>query len=101
MFTTLRHGKMMPVFKIETKKAYREILSLGFLDSFRQFNTDAGNYTFWDYQRGAWQRNNGIRIDHILTSPLATDRMKNVYIDKTVRDKEKPSDHVPIIIEIE
>mgnify|MGYP000232550274 CR=1 FL=1 len=89
------------LFKIETKKAYREILSLGFLDSFRQFNNEPGNYTFWDYQRGAWQRNNGIRIDHILTSPLAADKMKNVYIDKTVRDKDKPSDHVPILIEIE
>ena len=52
---------------METRKAYREILSLGFTDSFRQFNQDAENYTFWDYQRGAWQRNNGVRIDHILT----------------------------------
>ena len=88
------------LFKMETRKAYREILSLGFTDSFRQFNQDAENYTFWDYQRGAWQRNNGVRIDHILTSPQASDKMNNVYIDKSVRDKEKPSDHVPIIIEL-
>jgi len=88
------------LFKMETRKAYREILSLGFTDSFRQFNQDAENYTFWDYQRGSWQRNKGIRIDHILTSPQASDKMNNVYIDKTVRDKEKPSDHVPIIIEL-
>lgn len=88
------------LFKLETKKAYREILSLGFTDSFRQFNSEEGNYTFWDYQRGAWQKNHGIRIDHILTSPLANDKMKDVYIDKDVRDKEKPSDHVPVIIEL-
>ena len=88
------------LFKIETRKAYREILSLGFTDSFRQFNQNAENYTFWDYQRGAWQRNKGIRIDHILVSPQAIDRTNNVYIDKSVRDKEKPSDHVPIIIDL-
>ena len=88
------------LFKIETRKAYRQILSLGFMDSFRQFNQNAENYTFWDYQRGAWQRNNGIRIDHILTSPQASDKINNVFIDKSVRGKEKPSDHVPIIIEL-
>ena len=88
------------LFKMETRKAYREILSLGFIDSFRQFNQEPENYTFWDYQRGAWQRNKGIRIDHILTSPQASDKTNNVYIDKSLRDKEKPSDHVPIIIDL-
>ena len=55
-------------------------------------------YTFWDYQGGAWQKNNGIRIDHLLLSPQAADRLRSVAIDKHVRAWEKPSDHVPLII---
>jgi len=57
----------------------------------------AGQYTFWDYQRGAWQNNNGIRIDHLLLSGQAADKITALDIDKIVRDGEKPSDHVPII----
>ena len=61
--------------------------------------TDAGGvYTFWDYQAGAWQRNNGIRIDHLLLSPQAADRLISATIDKAMRAKEKASDHVPIRI---
>jgi exodeoxyribonuclease-3 len=60
----------------------------------------AGLYTFWDYQAGAWQRNKGIRIDHLLLSPQAADRLKTVTIDKERRAEEKPSDHVPIRIDL-
>jgi exodeoxyribonuclease-3 len=59
-----------------------------------------GNYTFWDYQAGAWERNNGIRIDHLLLSPQAADRLVEEGIDKGVRGLEKPSDHVPIWAEL-
>jgi exodeoxyribonuclease-3 len=75
-------------------------MNLGFTDALRAVRDDAGLYTFWDYQAGAWQRNNGIRIDHLLLSPQAADRLKSVEIDKEMRAREKPSDHVPIRIEL-
>ncbi|MFY8152111.1 MAG: endonuclease/exonuclease/phosphatase family protein, partial [Hyphomicrobiales bacterium] len=59
-----------------------------------------GLYSFWDYQAGAWQRNNGIRIDHLLLSPQAADRLAGVQIAKHVRGWEKPSDHVPVMVEL-
>ena len=63
--------------------------------------TDAGGlYTFWDYQAGAWQKNNGIRIDHLLLSPQAADRLERVTIDKAMRGRDKASDHVPVRIEL-
>ncbi len=57
-------------------------------------------YTFWDYQAGAWQKNNGIRIDHLLLSPQAADRLSATFIHKAVRGWEKPSDHVPVSVEL-
>ncbi len=54
-------------------------------------------YSFWDYQAGAWQKNNGIRIDHLMLSPEAADRMTSSAIEKHVRAWEKPSDHVPVV----
>ena len=60
----------------------------------------AGGYTFWDYQAGAWPRNNGIRIDHLLLSPQAADRLKSATIDRDMRALEKASDHTPIRIEL-
>ena len=59
-----------------------------------------GGYTFWDYQAGAWQRNHGIRIDHALLSPQAADVLTSVVIHRDVRAREKPSDHVPVVIEL-
>src|SRR5580698_9585210 len=64
--------------------------------------TDApGQYTFWDYQAGAWQKNHGLRIDHLLLSPQASDRLIDVGIDSYVRAWEKPSDHVPVWIDLD
>ena len=64
--------------------------------------TDEPNlYTFWDYQAGAWQKNWGIRIDHLLLSPQASDRLTNVGIDSYGRAWEKPSDHVPVTATVE
>ena len=74
----------------------RELMALGFTDALRATSDAGGLYTFWDYQAGAWQRNNGIRIDHLLLSPQAADRLATVTIDKAMRGKDKASDHVPI-----
>lgn len=84
----------------DTVKQFRSLINLGLTDAFRVFNQQAEEYTFWDYQAGAWPRNKGIRIDHFLTSPALTDRLINCTIDKSERNKDSPSDHVPIILEI-
>jgi exodeoxyribonuclease III len=84
------------LFKIETRDAFRRILNLGYTDAFRLCSDEAGQYSFWDYQAGAWQKNWGIRIDHLLLSPEASDRLGQSGIDKHVRGREKPSDHVPV-----
>jgi exodeoxyribonuclease-3 len=70
-------------------------------DAFRACNATPHQYSFWDYQAGAWQKNNGIRIDHLLLSPQAADRLKTCAIDKHVRAWEKPSDHVPVWCELD
>jgi exodeoxyribonuclease III len=88
------------LFQPESRAALRRILNLGYSDAFRAKNAAAGQYTFWDYQGGAWQKNHGIRIDFQLLSPQALDRLEKVAIDKAVRDGEKPSDHVPVWCEI-
>ena len=85
----------------ETRAAYRKLINLGLTDAFRVFDTRAEQYSFWDYQAGAWQRNNGIRIDHFLLSPVYADKLLSCVINKTPRGWEKPSDHTPIEIIIE
>ncbi len=89
------------LFQPESRAAWRRLVNLGLTDGLRATNGAGGNYTFWDYQAGAWQKNNGIRIDHFLLSPQAADRLKGVSIDKRIRGWDKPSDHVPLIIEID
>jgi exodeoxyribonuclease III len=84
------------LFRPETRARFRALLNLGLTDAVRAARDDPGLYTFWDYQAGAWQKNNGIRIDHLLLSPEAADRLIAVGIDKDVRAWEKPSDHVPV-----
>lgn len=79
-----------------TRDAFSAIKWLGFADAFEQVDGRAHQYTFWDYQGGAWPKNNGIRIDHLLLSPQAADRLKSVEISKDARAREKASDHVPI-----
>jgi exodeoxyribonuclease-3 len=84
------------LFQPESRADFRELLALGFTDAIRA-TSDADNlYSFWDYQAGAWPRNNGIRIDHLLLSPLAANRLMEAGIDKHLRAEEKPSDHVPV-----
>ena len=84
----------------QTRGRFRALLNLGFTDALRATTDAARLYTFWDYQAGAWQRNKGICIDHLLLSPQAADRLKGVVIDKARRNDEKPSDHVPVRIEL-
>ncbi len=88
------------LFLPTTRAKFRELLNTGLTEALRASTDDSGLYTFWDYQAGAWQRNMGIRIDHLLLSPEAANRLEGVSIDKSQRDMEKPSDHVPVRIDL-
>jgi exodeoxyribonuclease-3 len=89
------------LFRPESRAKFRTLMNLGLTDAVREIHGDKPDlYTFWDYQAGAWQRNNGIRIDHLLLSPQAADLLVNARIDKHVREWERPSDHVPVVIEL-
>ena len=85
------------LYRPETHAAFRALLNIGLTEAFEQMDGRAGQYTFWDYQGGGWQNDKGIRIDHLLLSSQAADKITHLFIDKMLRDKEKPSDHVPII----
>jgi exodeoxyribonuclease-3 len=88
------------LFQPETRAAFRRMLNLGLTDAFRVCHGDVRAYTFWDYFAGSWNRDRGIRIDHILLSPQATDRLQGSGIDRHVRAWERPSDHVPVWCEL-
>ncbi|MFC5585797.1 exodeoxyribonuclease III [Nitratireductor kimnyeongensis] len=88
------------LFRPESRQAFRRLGALGFTDALRAVNQDDGVYTFWDYQAGAWQKNNGIRIDHLMLSPEAADHIGAVTVEKHTRGWEKPSDHVPVVLEL-
>jgi len=85
----------------ETRAAWRRLVNLGFTDAIRETTQAGGVYSFWDYQRGAWERNDGIRIDHFLLTPQAADRLTAAGIDSTLRGRERPSDHVPVWIDLD
>jgi exodeoxyribonuclease-3 len=89
------------LFLPKTRDEFRALVNLGLTDAVRATSDDPGLYTFWDYQAGAWQKNNGIRIDHLLLSPLAADKLADAGIDRHVRTWEKPSDHVPVWIDLD
>lgn len=84
----------------ESRAAFRSILNLGFTEAFRVRKHGGGHYSFWDYQRGAYDRNDGIRIDHHLLTPQAADLMVDCWIEAEVRGRDKPSDHVPVWLEL-
>ncbi len=86
------------LFRLEIRKKLREMINLGFNDVYRHFYDAKEGYTFWDYMRGAWQKNNGMRIDHFLVSNSLIDNIKSININKDPRGREKPSDHTPIEI---
>jgi len=88
------------LFKLETRRSFRAILNLGLTEAFRALHPTQRAYSFWDYQAGAWQADNGIRIDHLLLSPQAADRLTACEIDKGPRGEKKASDHTPVICEL-
>lgn len=88
------------LFQPESRRAFRVLLNLGLTDAIRTCHPEKGVYTFWDYQAGAFQKNDGIRIDHLLLSGNAVDMMRSSGIDKFTRAAEKPSDHVPVWVEL-
>ncbi|QPC41692.1 exodeoxyribonuclease III [Kaustia mangrovi] len=88
------------LFRPDSRGKFRSLLNLGLTDALRACTDAAETYTFWDYQGGAWQKNNGIRIDHLLLSPQAADRLKSCRVDKHTRAWERPSDHVPVVIDL-
>ena len=93
------------LYRIETRRAWRRLLNLGLTDALPAL-MEAPYYTFWDYQRGAWDRNHGLRIDHVLLSPQAADRLIEGGVEAAARDPEtgdqscKPSDHVPVWVRL-
>ena len=89
------------LFQPESRGALRRILHQGWTDGLRIAEPGDGVYTFWDYQAGAWQKDNGIRIDHLLLSPAAADHTTSAGVDRQTRGWEKPSDHVPVWVEID
>ena len=86
------------LFQPESRAAYRRLLDLGFTDALRACHPEPGIYSFWDYQAGAFQKDDGIRIDHLLLSPQAADRLQSSGVSKEPRAFEKPSDHTPVWI---
>lgn len=84
----------------QTRAAFRRLLNLGLTEAFRARVLGPDHYSFWDYQAGAWNKNDGIRIDHLLLSPQAADLLRDVRIDKEIRGRDKPSDHVPVWIDL-
>lgn len=88
------------LFRLEARTAWRRLLNLGLTEAFRARTSGPGHYSFWDYQSGAWNRDDGIRIDHFLLSPACADMLQDCQIDKAVRGEEKPSDHVPVWIDL-
>ena len=88
------------LFRLEIRKKLRELVNLGFNDAFRYIHPEKEGYTFWDYTSGAWQKNNGMRIDHFLVSNSLINLIKDIKINKFPRGRQKPSDHTPIEIEL-
>ncbi len=84
----------------ESRAAYARMLGDGWCDAVRTLNPRGGVWTYWDYQAGAWQRDHGFRIDHILLSPECADRLEAVGVDKDHRGREKASDHAPVWVKL-
>ncbi len=85
----------------ESRARFRALANLGYLDAIRQIHPDPVKYSYWDYQRGAWQKDNGIRIDHVMLSPQAQDILIGADVDRGPRGKEKASDHTPVWIDLD
>ena len=88
------------LFKLEIRKKFRELINLGFEDIYRYFYKNKKEYTFWDYMSGSWIKNNGLRIDHFLIANNLINVIKSIKINKKIRSQLKPSDHVPVEIDL-
>jgi exodeoxyribonuclease-3 len=88
------------LFLPQTRERYRALSNLGLTDAIRAASDSSGLFSFWDYQAGCWPKDDGIRIDHLLLSPQATDRLSGAGIDRQVRGWERPSDHVPVWVDL-
>jgi exodeoxyribonuclease III len=89
------------LFLPQTREKFRTLINLGLTDAIRAVSDASDLYTFWDYQAGAWAKDDGIRIDHLLLSPQAADRLIDAGIDRHVRGWDKPSDHVPVYVDLD
>lgn len=89
------------LYRPDSRAAFRRLLNLGLTEAFRARHQGGGHYSFWDYQAGAWDRNDGIRIDHFLLSNQCADLLKDCWIEAEVRGREKPSDHVPVWVDLD
>ena len=89
------------LFLKPTREKFRALINLGLTDAIRAGSDAADLFTFWDYQAGAWAKDDGIRIDHLLLSPQAADRLVDAGIDRHVRGWDKPSDHVPVYVDLD
>jgi len=89
------------LFLPQTRERFRTLTNLGLTDAIRSVSDAGGLYTFWDYQAGAFAKDDGIRIDHLLLSPQAADRLADAGIDRHVRSWDKPSDHVPVYVDLD
>jgi exodeoxyribonuclease-3 len=87
-------------FHDDERKKFRSLLNLGYQDSFRSLNPNLQAYSWWDYRGNSWKFNKGLRIDYLLASPLAADKLKSCYMDEKMNDREKPSDHCPVVCEL-
>lgn len=88
------------LFHPEERQRFRRLVHLGLTDAFRAFHSEPHSYSWWDYRAGAWQRDLGLRIDHLLLSPQAADRLVASGIDRGPRGREKCSDHTPVWCEL-
>ena len=93
----MQHDALM---QPESRAAFRSLTHQGWTDSLRALHADEPMYTFWDYTAGAWQRDAGFRIDHLLCNPLAADRLRAAGVDRWARGEEKASDHAPTWVEL-
>ena len=96
MFTIRNEQKLL--FNIEERKCFRKLLEIGFIDTFREFNNNVQQFSWWDYRAGSWQHNKGMRIDHILVSPAVADKIARSGVLTETRGWNRPSDHAPIYI---
>jgi exodeoxyribonuclease III len=89
------------LFLPATREKYRALINLGLTDAIRAVSDAGGLFSFWDYQGGAYAKDDGIRIDHLLLSPQAADRLADAGIDRPVRGWDRPSDHVPVWVDLD